>query len=193
MNLLFATTNQNKLTEIKKKLGTDYQIEDLISINYLGDLPETHDTIVENAKEKAMFIYEHYGRICFADDSGLIIDALDGEPGVNSAHYCGSRDNLKNIEKVLSKMKGVTDRSARFITVIALVMDYSIYTFQGEVEGEILSEPIGEGGFGYDSIFRPIGFQKSFAEMTLDEKISLSHRSRATDQLVEFLAAFNKF
>ncbi len=194
MQLLFASTNQHKLQEIQKKLGADYQLADLSTVYFRGDLPETHDTLVENAKEKAMFVYEHYGRNCFADDSGLMITALNGAPGVYSARYAGNEKNdEKNIDKVLAEMKGVEDRSAKFVTVIALVLDYTVYTFEGEVHGRILEKRRGTNGFGYDPIFEPEGYNVSFAELSLEEKNQLSHRSRAIDKMLTFLEQFNVF
>ncbi|MEY2898018.1 MAG: hypothetical protein RL138_71 [Bacteroidota bacterium] len=194
MQLLFATGNQNKVNEVRAKLGADYQINDLSSLAFKGDLPETHETLWENAKEKAMFVYENFGRNCFAEDSGLMIDVLNGAPGVYSARYAGSdKNDQKNIEKVLQEMKGKSNRQAKFMTVIALVIDYTTYLFEGEVKGEILTSPVGENGFGYDPIFKPEGFNCSFAELTMEEKIQLSHRSIATSKMIEFLNELNQF
>lgn len=194
MQLLFATGNQNKVNEVRAKLGADYQILDLSSLAFKGDLPETHETLWENAKEKAMFVYENFGRNCFAEDSGLMIDVLNGAPGVYSARYAGSdKSDQKNIEKVLQEMKGKSNRQAKFMTVIALVIDYTTYLFEGEVKGEILTSPVGENGFGYDPIFKPEGFNCSFAELTMEEKIQLSHRSIATSKMIEFLNELNQF
>jgi len=194
MQLLFATGNQNKVNEVRAKLGADYQINDLSSLAFKGDLLETHETLWENAKEKAMFVYENFGRNCFAEDSGLMIDVLNGAPGVYSARYAGSdKNDQKNIEKVLQEMKGKSNRQAKFMTVIALVIDYTTYLFEGEIKGEILTSPVGENGFGYDPIFKPEGFNCSFAELTMEEKIQLSHRSIATSKMIEFLNELNQF
>jgi XTP/dITP diphosphohydrolase len=194
MQLLFATGNQNKVNEVRAKLGAGYQINDLSTIPFKGELPETHETLWENAKEKAMFVYENFGRNCFAEDSGLMIDALNGAPGVYSARYAGiEKNDTKNIEKVLQEMKGKANRQAKFMTVIALVIDYTTYLFEGEVKGEILTSPVGENGFGYDPIFKPEGFNCSFAELSLEEKIQLSHRSIATAKMIDFLNELNQF
>lgn len=194
MQLLFATGNSNKIKEVRTKLGAAYQINDLSSLPFRGELPETHETLWENAKEKAMFIYENFGRNCFAEDSGLMVDALNGAPGVYSARYAGlEKNDKKNIEKVLHEMKGKANRQAKFMTVIALVIDYTTYLFEGEVKGEILTSPVGTNGFGYDPIFKPEGYNCSFAELSMEEKIQLSHRSIATSKMIEFLNELNQF
>jgi XTP/dITP diphosphohydrolase len=188
MNLLFATTNKNKVIEVQSKLPDGFIIDNLNSIGFKGELPETHETLYENAIEKAMYIYEHYGRNCFADDSGLMIDALNGEPGVYSARYAGEpKNDLLNTEKVLKNMATHNNRAAKFKTVIALVISYEVYLFEGEVNGTILNEPIGYNGFGYDPIFKPEGYDQSFAELSLAEKNLNSHRSHAVEKLAAFL------
>ncbi len=186
--LLFATTNQNKLFEVRQKLGSQFQIDDLSTLSFHGELPETHETLTENAIEKAQYIYDHFGCDCFAEDTGLVIPALNGEPGVYSARYAGPGKNFEdNIQKVLDKMQGQTNRSAYFQAVIALIQNGNITTFEGRCDGVILAERIGNGGFGYDSIFMANGMNKSFAEIALSLKNEISHRIKALDKMIAFL------
>ena len=160
----------------------------LSDIGCHDDIPETADTLAGNALQKARYVKEHYGYDCFADDTGLMVDALGGAPGVYSARYAGpGHDSVTNMRLLLDNMKGVTDRSARFVTVIALILNGCELTFEGRVEGEILTEPQGEGGFGYDPVFQPEGGQLSFAMMSADAKNAISHRGRATAALMEYL------
>lgn len=188
MELVFATNNQHKLGEIQNLLGNQIKLLSLKDISFFEEIPEDHDTLKENALQKATYIYDRFKFNCFADDTGLEIDYLKGAPGVFSARYagltCSSEDN---VIKVLTEMNGVENRKARFRTVIALILDGEKYFFEGIVDGEILLENHGVGGFGYDPIFRPLGYDKSFAEMNMDEKNNISHRARATKKLVDFL------
>ena len=187
--IVFATNNAHKLQELRQMIGDSYEILGLADIGCHEDIPETADFIEENAQMKARYVKEHYGYDCFSDDTGLEIDALNGEPGVHSARYAGpGHDSEANIDKVLNKLEGVTDRTARFRTAIALLQGDEMYLFEGQVEGFILTERHGTGGFGYDSIFQPIeGDGSTFAQMSPQEKNSISHRCRAVTRLVEFL------
>ena len=170
-------------------LGDCYEILGLADIDCHEDIPETADTIKGNAKMKANYVKEHYGYDCFSDDTGLEIDALNGEPGVHSARYAGlGHDSEANIDKVLKKLDGVTERTARFRTAIALLQGDEMHIFEGQVEGIILTERHGTGGFGYDSIFQPVeGDGSTFAQMSPEQKNSISHRGRAVARLVAFL------
>lgn len=186
-NLCFATRNLNKLQEIRPLLPEWLTLVSLDDINCSEELPETSGTIPLNSAEKAQYIWDKYQINCFADDSGLEVAALDGAPGVDSAFYSGSRDFAANIELLLKNLKGKTSRKARFVTVISLIWEGRLYQFEGIVEGEILQSPRGEGGFGYDPIFLPEGFAQTFAEMPLAQKNQISHRSQATQQLIDYL------
>ena len=186
--IVFATNNQHKLAELRRIVGDRYHILSLADIGCHEDIPETSDTLSGNALQKARYIREHYGYDCFADDTGLMVDALDGAPGVYSARYAGpGHDSAANMRLLLANMEGKTDRSARFVTVIALILDGRELTFEGRVEGEILTSPEGDGGFGYDPVFRPEGREVSFAMMSADDKNAISHRGRATARLIEYL------
>ncbi len=188
IELVFATNNRHKLDEVAAKIGSGIKLLTLADIGCTEDIEETGTTFNENASIKSRFIYERYGYNCFGDDSGLEIDALGGEPGVYSARYAGKHgDHEANIAKVLSKMDGVTDRSARFRTVISLIWQGKEYFFDGTIEGTIRLQQHGTGGFGYDPIFEPAGYDITFAEMTMDQKNSISHRALAVEQLVQFL------
>lgn len=188
MKLVFATNNKHKLEEINRILGETYQIVSLEDIGCREDIPEDQATLEGNALQKARYVKEHYGYDCFADDTGLEIEALDGRPGVYSARYAGpAKDPQDNMRKVLVEMADKDNRRACFRTVIALVSDGQEHLFEGRVDGEILRTKQGEAGFGYDPIFRPEGHCESFAEMAMDEKNTISHRGRATQKLVEFL------
>lgn len=193
MKLVFATNNEHKLKEISQLLDGKHEIVSLSEIDCHDDIPEDHDTLEGNALQKARYIKEHFGYDCFADDTGLEIEALDNRPGVYSARYAGpAKDSRKNMIKVLREMEGVTNRNACFRTVIALILDGQEHLFEGRVDGKILTEQHGEAGFGYDPIFQPEGFRVSFAEMPMDEKNKISHRGRATQKLVEFLRMKNE-
>lgn len=193
MSLVFATNNKHKLEEISHLLKGTYEIIPLEAIGCHDDIPEDHETLEENALQKARYIKEHYGCDCFADDTGLEIEALNGQPGVYSARYAGpAKDSKANMQKVLDNMQNQANRKACFRTIIALILDGQEYLFEGRVDGEILTEQHGSAGFGYDPIFRPEGFKESFAEMDLDTKNSISHRGRAVSKLVDFLKTRQK-
>ena len=188
MELVFATNNNNKLKEIQAAVGENIQLKNLSDINCFDDIPETSETLEGNALQKAEYIYTNYSINCFADDTGLEIDALNGEPGVYSARYAGpQREAEDNMAKVLELMKTETNRKARFRTIMALIIDDQKYLFEGVVEGQILTEKMGKDGFGYDPIFQPDGYSSSFAEMSLSDKNKISHRAKAVHKLVEFL------
>lgn len=186
--LVFATNNTHKLEEIQLALKDIFNIQSLKELGCNTDIPETGNSLVENALIKARFIHQEYHCDCFADDTGLEITALNGEPGVYSARYAGEQKNSEdNMDLVLQKLQGVKDRSAQFKTVIALILDGKEYLFEGIVEGQILPTRSGEKGFGYDPIFQPKGFDRSFAQMSTEEKNQISHRGKAVAQLITFL------
>ena len=192
MKLVFATNNKHKLYEVQHLLGEKIKLQSLKDINCYEEIPEDFDTLEENAQQKAEFIYDKYGIDCFADDTGLEIEALNGEPGVLSARYAGeSKDSEENIKKVLKNLSNKTNRKARFRTVISLILNGKKHRFEGIVNGEILKEKHGYDGFGYDPIFKPDGYNESFAEMPLSEKNKISHRAVATNKLVQFLLSIN--
>ncbi|MFK7032041.1 non-canonical purine NTP diphosphatase [Flavobacterium oreochromis] len=191
MKIVFASNNQNKIKEIQKLIPNSIQILSLKDINCLVDIPETAMTIEGNACLKANYITDHYGYACFADDSGLEVDVLNGQPGVFSARYAGEeKDDQKNIEKLLTVLSEETNRIANFKTVIALNLEGQQYLFTGIADGIIADEPKGVNGFGYDPIFIPKGYENTFAQMTLEEKSKISHRAKAVKQLIEFINSF---
>ncbi|MDB4924794.1 non-canonical purine NTP diphosphatase [Mucilaginibacter sp.] len=186
--LVFATNNAHKLEEVAAKIEGRIQLLSLNDINCHDDIAETGTTFRENASIKSHYIYNKYRINCFGDDSGLEIDALNGEPGVYSAHYAGEHGNhAANMAKVLEKLSSEINRTARFRTVISLVWDGEEHFFEGTVEGTIRHELSGTAGFGYDPIFQPDGYNITFAEMTLAEKNQISHRAIAVEKLIEFL------
>ncbi len=185
--LVFATHNPHKTEEVRKILEEKYEVVDLHDIGCEEDIEETALTFAGNATIKSAFVNETYGWSCFADDSGLEVDALNGEPGVFSARYGGSRDSRENLFLVLEKMKGVQNRKARFISVISLHRNGEHHLFEGTIEGTLKEEARGEEGFGYDPIFIPDGYAVTFAEMSPELKNKISHRARAMQQLIEFL------
>lgn len=188
MEIVFATNNLNKILEIQTILGDGYNIIGLKDAGIYIDIPEPHDNLTDNALEKARTIFELTKKDCFSEDTGLEIDALNGEPGVRSARYAGEESNNENnIDLVLSKMKDVIDRTAKFRTVICLIYDGSKYFFEGICNGKITNERKGEQGFGYDSIFIPDGSDKTFAQMTTIEKNEFSHRKKAVKKMIQFL------
>lgn len=188
MKLVFATKNRNKFEEIEHKIGDFIQLINLNELGFKEELPETHLTLEENAAEKAFFIYQRFQLNCFADDTGLEIKALSGKPGVLSARYAGMKScSENNIKKVLGELKGIRNREAQFRTLIALVQDGKLLTFEGRISGVILEEKRGTEGFGYDPIFKPNGFNKAFAEMSLEEKNKISHRTMAVNKLINYL------
>lgn len=187
--IVFATNNQHKLSELRAIVGDRLRILSLSDIGCHDDIPETADTLAENALMKARYVKEHYGYDCFADDTGLMVDALGGAPGVYSARYAGpGHDSQANVELLLRNLLGVTDRTARFVTVIALILNGEEHLFEGKVEGKILTERHGEAGFGYDPIFQPDESDCSFACMSPEAKNAISHRGRATARLIEYLS-----
>ena len=186
--LIFATANPNKIKEIKAILDGQFSILGLDSIGCTEDIPETQPTIEGNALQKAQYVVDHYGVDCFAEDTGLEIDALDGEPGVYSARYAGpERDSDANIRLALSKLKGKKNRGAQFKTVIALIQDGKTMTFEGIVRGTIIAEKRGSGGFGYDPVFVPDGYEQTFGEIASEEKNKISHRAKAVYKLRKYL------
>lgn len=185
--LVFATNNKHKLEEVQALIGDKFQLKTLDEIGCLDDIPETGDTFSDNASQKSQYIWERFKIDCFSDDSGLEVDALNGEPGVYSARYSGSRDSEENLQLVMSKMKGINNRSARFKCVISIILDGKEHLFEGSVEGKITNSRSGSAGFGYDPIFKPQGYDVSFAEMSAEEKNKISHRARAVEKLVAFL------
>lgn len=188
MKLVFATHNQHKLRELQQIIKTDIQLISLDDLNYSTEIEETGNTLVENALLKARFVYERYSISTFADDTGLEIDALNGAPGVYSARFAGEdKSAINNMNKVLDLMSGLTNRTARFKTVIALVLNGKEFLFEGAVEGNILETPVGTNGFGYDPIFQPMGYSISFAQMDPETKNRISHRGKAVEKLVNFL------
>ena len=191
MKIVFATNNKHKLEEIKDILGKDFEIVSLAEIGCHEDIPETGLTLEENARQKSTYIVEHYNHDCFADDTGLEVDALNGEPGVHSARYAEGtdHDSEANMRKLLSKMSNVKDRTARFRTVISLIINGVEHQFEGCVEGRIATEKHGKEGFGYDPIFIPEGYNKSFAELGEEVKNQISHRARAVKKLAEYLSS----
>ena len=188
MKLVFATNNPNKLSELQALVPDGIEILSLAAINCNEELPETNPTLEDNALQKAQYVYQNYGFNCFADDTGLEIEALGGAPGVYSARYagedCSAEDNMK---KVLDKLEGEKERSAKFRTVIALIIDGEETLFEGECKGSMTKTKSGVEGFGYDPIFTPEGYELTFAEMSKDEKGFISHRGKAVEKLVNFL------
>jgi XTP/dITP diphosphohydrolase len=188
MNLIFATNNQHKVDEIRAVLPSHFSVITLKEAGIDIDIPEPHDTLQDNAREKARTIYDLTGTACFSEDTGLEVAALNGEPGVKSARYAGDdRSFQKNIDKLLQNLENKEDRTARFRTVVCLIIDGSEHFFEGVCRGRIIAAQKGTEGFGYDPVFVPDGADKTFAEMSLEEKNSFSHRRKAIDGLVLFL------
>ena len=186
--LIIATNNAHKLQEIQPLISDHFDIKTLKQIGSTDDIPETADSLEGNALLKARYIFEKYGCNCFADDTGLEIEALNGRPGVFSARYASDGHDFEaNIDKVLGEMHGIDNRNARFRTVIALILDGKVNYFEGIVNGKIITERKGSEGFGYDPVFIPEGYTQTFAEMSLAEKNKISHRARAVARLVDFL------
>ena len=187
--LVFATNNPNKIKEVQLLLPKSIEIISLESIGCLEDIPETANTIEGNAIQKANYVTEKYGYNCFADDTGLEVEALHGEPGVDSAHYAGPQRNAAdNMDKLLKNLDNQSNRNAQFKTVIALNLKGKQYLFTGISKGEIIPEKKGEKGFGYDPIFQPDGFSETFAQLSPEQKGQISHRGKATKQLIDFLS-----
>jgi len=187
--LVFATQNANKAKEIQGLLPSNYEVKTLADIGCTEDIPEEQPTLEGNALQKAKYVYEKYKVDCFADDTGLEVESLNGEPGVYSARYAGPEKNSEaNMDLLLEKLNQKTNRNAQFRTVIALILDGKMYTFEGSVSGVIATKRQGNEGFGYDPIFIPNEGDRSFAQMPLEEKNKISHRGRAIRKLSEFLA-----
>lgn len=191
MEICFATNNKKKLEEVKAALeGKDIIILSLEEIGCREELAETGNTLDDNAFQKARYVSENYQVNCFADDTGLEVEALDGEPGVYSGRYAGEpRSDARNVELLLDKLDGEENRKARFRTVIALILDGKEYKFEGKAEGSITDLQVGSQGFGYDPVFQPEGYDKTFAELSMDEKNAISHRGKAVRKLISFLTS----
>lgn len=189
--LVFASNNAHKLSEIRAILGDRIEIISLSGLQCHDEIPETADTLEGNALIKARYVWEHYGLYCFADDTGLEVEALGGAPGVYSARFAGEHASFEdNVSLLLERLSGVAaPRRARFRTVVALIDEYGTHFFEGSVDGEITLERSGDHGFGYDPIFRPEGREETFAQLTEQEKNSMSHRGRAVQKLVRYLQA----
>jgi XTP/dITP diphosphohydrolase len=187
--LVFATNNQHKTQEVRNMLMNEYKVSNLNDIGCDTDIPETGDTFAENATLKSRYVADHYQMDCFADDSGLEIEALNQEPGIFSARYSGIKDDQKNLNLVLQKMEGQINRKARFRTVISLIRNGEVFLFEGIINGTIRTSPSGEKGFGYDPIFEPAGYDITFAEMSMEQKNQISHRALAMNKLITFLKA----
>jgi XTP/dITP diphosphohydrolase len=191
--LLFVTHNAHKSEEVKAIVGNNFEVMNLSEINFFDEIPETGNTFKENALQKAKFLHDKLGCNCFADDTGLEVDALNGEPGVYSARYAGEPSNTqRNIEKLLENLKGKKNRKAQFTTVIAVILNNEIYFFEGAISGQIIDNQRGEGGFGYDSVFIPDGYDKTFAELPAEVKNSISHRAVAMQKFKEFINNLGK-
>ena len=192
MTLCFATNNAHKLAEIQALLGSEFELKTLTEIGCLEEIPETQSTIAGNSRQKANYVWEHYGINTFADDTGLEVYALNGAPGVDSAHYAGpqrnANDNINRVWENLEVSGKTFPAPARFLTVITLVLEGTYHQFEGTVEGTLIKEKRGENGFGYDPVFVPEGHERTFAEMSMTEKSQLSHRARAFAKLVAFLS-----
>ncbi|MBC7534912.1 MAG: RdgB/HAM1 family non-canonical purine NTP pyrophosphatase [Ferruginibacter sp.] len=187
-SLIFATNNKNKVAEIRSVLDDGFEVISLKEAGIDIDIPEPHATLEENALEKSKTIYGLTGKDCFSEDTGLEVSILNGEPGVRSARYAGDENNFKaNISKLLENLKGKENRQAQFRTVISLILSGNEYQFEGICKGNIIENETGMGGFGYDAIFVPEGSERSFGEMTMEEKNMYSHRKKATVKLIEFL------
>ena len=184
--IVFATNNAHKLEEVAAMLGEAYEVLNLREIGCEADIPETAETFAGNAMQKARYVKEHYGYDCFADDSGLEVDALDGAPGIYSARYSGGGSEA-NMDKLLHNLTGKSDRGAQFRTVIALLIGEETQLFEGIVRGSIIEERRGEAGFGYDPIFVPDGYEQTFAQLGNEVKNRISHRAKAVEQLVRYL------
>lgn len=188
--LVFATNNKHKLEEVKKVVKNKFEILSLEDIGCQEDIEEPGETLEENAFIKARYVKQNYGYDCFGDDTGLEVKALNGAPGVHSARYGGDHDSEANIKRLLSELQGENNRKARFRTVIALILEGKEYQFDGIAEGEIILEKKGATGFGYDPVFKPNGYNNTYAELGDDVKADISHRARATKQLCEFLEKY---
>jgi len=192
MKICFATNNEHKLEEVEQILGDRFELYTLAAVGFEGDIPETHDTIEENSLQKAEYVFARVNMPVFSDDSGLEIEALAGRPGVHSAHYAGTRDASANIQKVMNELADERNRAAQFKTVITYFDGQRVEQFEGVIKGVITEELSGHEGFGYDPIFKPDGFDQTFAEMTPELKNQISHRKRAAEKLSDFLNTLEK-
>lgn len=190
--IIFATNNAHKAAEIRSVLGERFEIKSLLEAGIQVEIPEPHDTLEKNAAEKSNYIYQLTGQDCFSEDTGLEVEALNGEPGVRSARYAGDDSNAeKNIDKLLLNLSGQSNRSAQFKTVISLMLNGKEFQFTGICKGEIALEKNGSMGFGYDAVFVPTGAQETFAQMTMDQKNQFSHRKKAAHLFIEFLKNYH--
>lgn len=189
--LVFATNNNYKTEEVRSILAPKYSVLNLTDIGCDVDIPETGDTFAANATLKSSYVVNNYSLDCFADDSGLEVEALNNEPGIFSARYSGKRGDVENMQYLLHKMEGIENRNARFKTVISLFKDGKNYIFEGVILGKLRTEPTGDKGFGYDPIFEPNGYNITFAQMEMDEKNRISHRALAMQKLITFLKEGN--
>ena len=193
MKIIFATSNPNKIREVRDMLGHTSEILGLDDIKWHDPIEETATDLEGNAMLKALAVSNKLEVDCFAEDTGLEIDFLEGRPGVRSARYAGEENNAQeNMARVLEEMKGASDRRAQFRTIIALVMDNALQLFEGVIKGKIAAAPMGKGGFGYDPIFIPEGFERSFGELSAEEKSKISHRARAMEKLVRYIENYTK-
>tara|TARA_Y200000002_G_scaffold63140_1_gene48199 strand:- start:3889 stop:4479 length:591 start_codon:yes stop_codon:yes gene_type:complete len=194
MRIIFATHNNNKLLEVKKMISKKIEIKSLLDLGYNFEIPENEKTIEENAIFKAKFIYSKFKSNVFADDTGLEVEALGGKPGVHSARYAGNdKDNKKNIKKLLDSIRGIENRKANFKTVISLIFKDKLYVFEGKIYGKISDEEKGLFGFGYDPVFIPDGFKKTFGELNPEIKNTISHRAIAFNKLISFIKKNHDF
>ncbi len=192
MDIIFASHNEHKTSEARDLLGPHWHLQNLHDLGQTEEIPETADTLQGNALQKAQYVVEHYHTDCFADDTGLEIEALNGHPGVYSARFAGDHCSYTdNVNKVLLLMQGHTNRKACFKTVITLILHGEVHYFEGRIDGSITNEPRGKGGFGYDPIFQPNGYSQTFAELSPKEKNRISHRGLAMAKLKEFLGRLN--
>jgi XTP/dITP diphosphohydrolase len=191
MKICFATNNPKKIEEVKAALGEEFTLLSLKDIGCEEELPETGDTLEHNALEKAKYVYDNYGVSCFADDTGLEVEALDNAPGVYSGRFAGEpRSDARNVELLLQKLDGQKNRRARFRTVVALILEGEEHKFEGVAKGVITEKRSGDKGFGYDPVFRPEGFEETFAEMSMEDKNQISHRGKAVEKLADFLHSY---
>jgi XTP/dITP diphosphohydrolase len=191
MKICFATNNPKKIEEVKAALGEEFTLLSLKDIGCEEELPETGDTLEHNALEKAKYVYDNYGVSCFADDTGLEVEALDNAPGVYSGRFAGEpRSDARNVELLLQKLDGQPNRRARFRTVVALILEGEEHKFEGVANGVITEKRSGDKGFGYDPVFRPEGFEETFAEMSMEDKNQISHRGKAVEKLADFLHSY---
>jgi len=189
--ICFATNNPHKLEEIRTILGNRFEVQSLDDIGFNGELPETHDTLEENSQEKAQYLFNKFQMPVFSDDSGLEVKALDGKPGVHTAHYAGDRNAIKNMDKVLSELNPSDSREAQFRAVVTYIDASVEKQFEGIIKGSIALEKTGKDGFGYDPIFIPEGYDQTFAELSADVKNTMSHRKRSAEKLASFLNQLN--